>query len=89
MKTVQTDKAPKAIGPYSQAVVSGDLVFCAGQVGLTPAGEMVSGGVKEQTEQVMKNLSAVLEAAGVSLNAVTMANVYLCPMSDFVAMNEV
>ena len=89
MKTVQTDKAPKAIGPYSQAVVAGDLVFCAGQVALTPAGELVAGGVKEQTEQVMKNLSAVLEAAGASLSSVTMANVYLCSMSDFAAMNEV
>jgi len=89
MKSVQTDKAPKAIGPYSQAVVAGDLVFCAGQVGLTPTGEMVAGGVKEQTDQVLKNLAAVLEAAGAGMNSITMVNVYLRSMGDFAAMNEV
>ena len=90
MKPVETNSAPKAIGPYSQAVVTGDLVFCSGQIGLNPAsGEFVPGGVKEQTTQVFKNLEAVLKTAGVGLDDVTMANVYLTNMSDFKDMNDV
>ena len=90
MKTVETDKAPKAIGPYSQATLAGDLVFCSGQIGLDPAsGEFVQGGVKEQTAQVFKNLAAVLQAAGARLDAVVMVNVYLKSMNDFKDMNDV
>ena len=90
MKTVQTGKAPEAIGPYSQAVVAGDIVFCAGQIGLDPATQaLVAGGVKEQTEQILKNLSEVLQAAGASLSNVTMTNVYLRKMDDFASMNEI
>ena len=90
MKTVQTGKAPEAIGPYSQAVVAGDLVFCAGQIGLYPATQtLVAGGTAEQTEQIFKNLRAVLQAAGTDLGAVAMVNVYLCSMADFTAMNAV
>ncbi len=90
MKTVQTENAPKAIGPYSQAVQSGDLVFCSGQIGLDPAtGEFVAGGVKEQTAQVFQNLRAVLLAAGAQLDAVVMVNVYLKSMKDFKDMNDV
>lgn len=65
MRSVHTDKAPKAIGPYSQAVVAGNLVFCSGQIALEPSGLMVEGGIKEQTVQVFKNLEEVLRASGV------------------------
>jgi len=90
MKPVQADKAPKAIGPYSQAVVAGELVFCSGQIGLDPnTGEFVQGGVKEQTVQVFQNLKAVLAAAGAALTDVVMVNVYLKNMNDFKDMNDV
>ncbi len=90
MKTVQTEKAPKAIGPYSQAVVAGDFVFCSGQIPLDPqTGELVAGGIKEQTERVLKNLEAVLGSAGSSLSKVTSVNVYLHSMADFQGMNEI
>ena len=90
MKTLQTEDAPKAIGPYSQAVVAGDLVFCSGQIGIDPkTGGFVQGGVKEQTAQVFTNLEAVLQAAGARLDAVVMVNVYLKSMNDFKDMNDV
>jgi len=87
---VKTEKAPAAIGPYSQAVRAGGFIFASGQIPLDPAtGEFVSGGVAEQTEQVMRNLSAVLEAAGASLAQVVKTTVFLADMNDFAAMNEV
>ena len=87
---VSTEKAPGAIGPYSQAVKTGNMVFCSGQIPIDPAtGNFVSEDVAEQTEQVLKNLSAVLEAAGTSLNGVVKTTVFLADMNDFVAMNEV
>jgi len=87
---VTTEEAPKAIGPYSQAVVAAGLVFTSGQVGFDPAtGEFVPGGVKEQTEQVLRNISKVLEAAGSGLDRVLKTTVYLADMDDFAAMNEV
>ena len=90
MKFVYTEKAPKAIGPYSQAVVSGDLVFCSGQIPLDPAtGEFVSGGIKEQTERILKNLEEVLKAAGTTLASVVSVNVFLRDMKDFKEMNDV
>ncbi len=91
MKTiVQTEKAPAAIGPYSQAVKAGGFVFLSGQVALDPAsGQVVAGDVRAQTERVMKNLQAVLAAAGSSLAAVVKATVFLADMNDFAAMNEV
>ncbi len=90
MKAVETDKAPKAIGPYSQAVVAGELVFCSGQIALDPvSGQLLEGGVKVQTEQVMKNLGAVLESAGSGFAKVVSTNVYLRSMNDFAEMNEV
>ncbi len=91
MKTiVQTEKAPAAIGPYSQAVKAGGLVFLSGQVALDPAsGQVVAGDVRAQTERVLKNLQAVLAAAGSSLAAVVKATVFLADMNDFAAMNEV
>ncbi len=91
MKTiVQTDKAPAAIGPYSQAVKAGGFVFLSGQVALDPAsGQVVEGDVRAQTERVLKNLQAVLAAAGSSLAAVVKTTVFLADMNDFAAMNEV
>jgi 2-iminobutanoate/2-iminopropanoate deaminase len=93
MKTlnpVATDKAPKAIGPYSQAIVTGDTVYTAGQVALDPkTGELVGTTVADQTEQVLQNLTAVLAAAGSSLGQVVKTTVYLADMADFAAMNEV
>lgn len=90
MRCIQTDHAPEAIGPYSQAVVAGDYVFSAGQIPLDPASmEVVAGGVAEQTEQVMRNISAVLEAAGTDLGRVIKTTVYLIDMGDFPEMNDV
>jgi len=91
MKTViATPSAPAAIGPYSQAIKTGGMVFCSGQIPIDPAtGEFVSNDVVEQTEQVLKNLSAVLEAAGTNLGNVVKTTVFLADMGDFAAMNEV
>lgn len=90
MDIVSTEKAPGAIGPYSQAIVVNGLVFCSGQIPIDPAtGEFVSGGVAEQTRQVLRNLAAVLDAAGSGLASVVKTTVFLADMSDFTAMNEV
>jgi len=87
---VKTDRAPGAIGPYSQAIKAGGFVFVSGQIPIDPStGQFVAGGVAEQTEQVLKNLSAVLEASGTSLARVVKTTVFLADMSDFAAMNEV
>ena len=87
---ISTENAPGAIGPYSQAVKTNGMVFCSGQIPIDVAtGEFVSEDVAKQTEQVLKNLSAVLEAAGTSLNNVVKTTVFLADMSDFAAMNEV
>ena len=89
-ETVSTDKAPKAIGPYEQAIKIGDFVYTAGQIPIDPqTGNLVHGGIKEQTSQVLENLKAVLEAAGTSLDRVVKATVFLKNMADFTAMNEV
>jgi len=87
---ISTENAPGAIGPYSQAVKTNGMVFCSGQIPIDIAtGEFVSNDVAEQTDQVLKNLSAVLEAAGTSLNDVVKTTVFLADMADFAAMNEV
>jgi 2-iminobutanoate/2-iminopropanoate deaminase len=87
---ISTENAPGAIGPYSQAVKTNGMVFCSGQIPIDVAtGEFVSDDVAEQTDQVLKNLSAVLEAAGSSLNNVVKTTVFLADMIDFAAMNEV
>ena len=87
---VRTQGAPQAIGPYSQAVKGAGFVFASGQVALDPtSGSMVPGGIVEQTERVMKNVSAVLAAAGTSLDKVIKSTVFLKDMNDFVKMNEV
>ena len=87
---VKTEKAPKAIGPYSQAIIAGGFVFASGQIPLVPAtGELNTGTTADQTRQVLQNLSAVLEAAGSSLADVVKATVYLKDMNDFAQMNAV
>jgi 2-iminobutanoate/2-iminopropanoate deaminase len=87
---IQTEHAPQAIGPYSQAVKTSGLVFASGQIPTDPqTGQFVTGGIEEQTEQVLKNLAAVLEAAGSGLNRVVKTTVFLLDMQDFGAMNEV
>ena len=87
---IATDRAPQAIGPYSQAIRAGNLVFASGQIPIDPAtGEFVAGGIAEQTEQVLRNLSAVFEAAGLGLAQVVKTTVFLADMDDFAAMNEV
>ena len=87
---IATEQAPRAIGPYSQAVRAGNLLFASGQIPIDPAtGEFVVGGIAEQTAQVLKNLSAVMEAAGISLSEVVKTTVFLVDMDDFTAMNEV
>ncbi len=86
---VQTDSAPKAIGPYSQAIKANGLVFASGQIPLDPATmQIVEGGIREQTERVMNNLSAVLQAAGSSLDRVVKTTVFLADLADFADMNE-
>src|SRR5262244_2036140 len=89
-QSISTSQAPRAIGPYSQAIRAGNLLFCSGQIPIDPAtGEFVSGGVAEQTEQVMRNLSALLSAGKSSLKQVVKTTVFLADMDDFTAMNEV
>lgn len=89
IQKVATLKAPQAIGPYSQAIVYGDLVLTSGQIPLTPAGEVVEGGMEAQTHQVLTNLIAVLKEAGTSLDRVLKATVFLKDMNQFAEMNQV
>lgn len=90
MKKISTEKAPGAIGPYSQAIEVGEFVFTSGQIALDPAtGEVKAATIEEQTEQVMKNLAAVLEAAGSDLTKAVKTTCFLKNMSDFAAFNEV
>ncbi|EPR40226.1 endoribonuclease L-PSP [Desulfovibrio sp. X2] len=89
-KIIATAKAPAAIGPYSQAVRTGSLVFCSGQIPLDPkTGELVPGGIAEQAEQSLTNLAAVLEAAGSSLEGVVKTTCFLADLADFAAFNTV
>lgn len=90
MKTIQTENAPAAVGPYSQAVRTGDLLFCSGQVPIDPkTGEMIRSSITDQTHQVMKNLSAVLEAADLGLGNLVKVSIFLKNMDDFASVNEV
>jgi 2-iminobutanoate/2-iminopropanoate deaminase len=90
MKKVHTDKAPKAVGPYSQATISNDLVFCSGQIGLDPiTNNLVGDDIVSQTEQTLKNLKAVLEQAGSSLNKSVKTTCYLKNISDYQKFNEI
>ncbi len=90
MKTINTETAPAAVGPYSQAVISGNMVFTAGQIPIDPqTNELVDGDVAAQTEQVLQNLSAVLEAAGSSLEKAVKVTVFIKDMNDFSTMNAI
>ena len=88
-KVVSTSEAPQAIGPYSQAITLDNLVFCSGQIPLTPAGALAEGDISVQTRQVLTNLMALLAAAGSSLEQVLKTTVFLVDMGDFAAMNAV
>lgn len=89
MKFVQTNQAPAAIGPYSQGVVVNNLFYSSGQIPLTPEGVLVEGPIEDQTNQVFKNLQAVLEEAGASLSSVVKATVFLKDLSDFEQINAI
>ncbi|MBW2504034.1 MAG: RidA family protein [Deltaproteobacteria bacterium] len=87
---IETEKAPAAIGPYSQAIIAGNLVFCSGQIPLDPkTGDIVAGGIGAQTRQVMANLSAVLKEAGLGFSDVVKATIYLTDLNDFAVVNEI
>lgn len=87
---IETNKAPKAVGPYSQAVKAGDLVFCSGQIGIDPeSGNLAEGGIEAQAEQVLKNLSAVLEATNLALENVIKTDIFITNMSDYPKVNEI
>jgi 2-iminobutanoate/2-iminopropanoate deaminase len=87
---IQTDAAPQAIGPYSQAVAAGDLIFLSGQIGLDPAtGQLVTGGTVAEAEQVLRNLAAVLAAAGLDFGAVVRTTIYLVDLGDFATVNDI
>jgi len=89
-ETIQTGEAPRAIGPYTQAIKANGFVYTAGQIAIRPeSGEMVDGGIAAQTRQVLANLTAVLKAAGTSMDQVVKATVFLRHMADFAAMNEI
>lgn len=90
LKPIATTHAPGAIGPYSQAIQAGDFLFLSGQIGLNPStGQVVDGGIAEQTHQVLKNLGAVLTEAGASYDRVVKTTVYLADMTEFGEMNEI
>lgn len=90
LDVIATDTAPAAIGPYSQAIRAGNLLFCSGQIPLDPStGEVVAGDIKAQAEQVMRNIEAVLGAAGCGFENVAKTTIYLVDMADFAAVNEV
>ena len=89
MKTITTDKAPAAIGPYSQAKISGGFLFASGQIPLDTAGNMVEGGIAEQTKQVIQNIAAVLEAAGTDFTKVIKSTCFLTDLGNFAAFNEI
>ena len=87
---IHTDLAPQAIGPYSQAIRAGDMVFTAGQIGLDPAkGELVAGGIEAETRRALDNLSAVLNAAGANFSQVVKTTIFLVDMADFAAVNQI
>lgn len=89
MKTINTDKAPKAIGPYSQAVAVGNFIFCSGQIGINPKTGVLAEGIEEQTKQVLENLKNVIEAAGASLKNVVKTTIYLKNLADFEKVNKI
>jgi 2-iminobutanoate/2-iminopropanoate deaminase len=89
MKIIQTDQAPQAIGPYSQAVQVGNFLFASGQIPLTPEGDLVTGSIQEQTHQVLKNITALLAEVDAKLENIVKTTLFIKNMDDFVAINEV
>ncbi len=90
MKIVQTERAPSAIGPYSQGMIAGDFLFTAGQIGIDPqTKEMAPGGIREQTEQSLKNIRAIVESAGGRMDSVVKTTIYLTRPEDFPVVNEI
>jgi len=88
-QAISTTSAPGALGPYSQAIAAGDLVFCSGQIGIDPESGQLVDGVEAQTERAIRNLSGVLDAAGVTLADVAKATIFLADIGDFAAVNEI
>jgi len=88
-KVIQTEKAPKPIGPYSQAIQVGNLIFLSGQIPVDPKGELVTGDVKKQTRQVLDNIKGILECQGLGMESVVKATVFLTDIGNFSQMNEV
>lgn len=88
-KIIYTSNAPEPIGPYSQAVIAGNMLYASGQVALTPGGELVVGSVKDEAHQVMKNIGAVLSEAGLDYSNIVKTSIFLKSMDDFAAVNEV
>lgn len=88
-QAITTSGAPAALGPYSQAIISGDLVFCAGQLGLDPATGELAGGIEAQADRALRNVSAVLDAAGCSFGDVVKTTIFLADINDFAAVNAV
>jgi 2-iminobutanoate/2-iminopropanoate deaminase len=89
MKIISTQNAPQAIGPYSQAIIANGMIYTSGQIGLLPNGDMAGNGIASQTNQVLHNLKAVLEAGGSSMENVIKTTIFLADMDDFVAVNEI
>ena len=89
MRNINTEKSPQAIGPYSQGIISGNLIFVSGQIPLDAKGELVSNDIQEQTRQCLKNISHILKEAGSSLAKVVKATIYITDMEDFPRVNEV
>ncbi|HIP61355.1 MAG TPA: RidA family protein [Sulfurovum sp.] len=89
MKIISTTQAPQAIGPYSQAMIVDGMLYTSGQIGLTPDGNLIGEGIEEQTDQVLKNLSAVVAEAGGSLDDVIKTTIFLADMDDFAAVNKI
>jgi 2-iminobutanoate/2-iminopropanoate deaminase len=88
-QAISTTTAPAAVGPYSQAIVSGDLIFCSGQLGIDPVTGELADGVEAQTERALRNLAAVLDAAGASLNDIVKTTIFLADIDDFAAINAI
>lgn len=89
MKSISTNNSPQAIGPYSQGMIASPFLFISGQIPLTPEGILVEGGIKEQTEQVMKNLYGILSSQGLDFNNVAKTTIFLGDMNDFATVNEI
>jgi 2-iminobutanoate/2-iminopropanoate deaminase len=89
LKIINTDEAPKAIGPYSQAIISGGMIFCSGQIGLDPSSGVLAPGIEKQTKQALENIKAVLKEGGTDLSKVVKTTIFLKNINDFAVVNEI